>query len=71
VQAITYFSHRYARTDRVPFLGICLGMQFAVVEFARNVLGWADANPTEFDSATEHPVIHFLLAGLVGSSFHK
>ncbi|KAK2844842.1 hypothetical protein Q5P01_011501 [Channa striata] len=40
-----------------PFLGVCLGMQLAVCEFARNVLGWADANSTEFDPETEHPVV--------------
>ncbi len=47
----------YARTHQVPFFGICLGMQLAVVEFARNVLGLSDANSTEFDSSTKHPVI--------------
>jgi CTP synthase len=48
----------YARTSGVPFFGICLGMQCAVIEFARNVLGFADAHSTEFDNATLHPVIH-------------
>jgi len=48
---------RYAREHRIPFLGICLGMQMAVVEFARNVLGLADANTTETDSQTSAPVI--------------
>ncbi len=48
---------RYARLRGVPFFGICLGMQCATVEFARNVLGWEDANSTEFDSMTPHPVI--------------
>ena len=48
---------RYARTRNIPFFGICLGMQCAVVEFARNVLGLEDANSTEFDKTTEHPVI--------------
>ena len=46
-----------ARVDRVPFLGICLGFQVAVIEYARDVLGWTDAHSTEFDPATKHPVI--------------
>lgn len=48
---------RYAREKRVPFFGICLGMQCAVIEFARHVLGLSDANSTEFDRDTLHPVI--------------
>ncbi len=48
---------RYARTRNVPYFGICLGMQCATVEFARNVLGMDDANSTEFDKSTQHPVI--------------
>ena len=48
---------RYAREHRVPYLGICLGMQLAVVEYARDVAGMADAHSTEFDPATGHPVI--------------
>ena len=48
---------RYAREKGIPFFGICLGMQVAVIEFARNVLGLADANSTEFDKETPHPVI--------------
>jgi len=47
----------YVRRNRVPFLGLCLGMQVAVIEFARNVLGLADANSTEFDNDTANPVI--------------
>lgn len=47
----------YAREKKVPFLGICLGMQLAVVEYARNVLGWEGANSSEFDAATPYPVI--------------
>ena len=47
----------YARTHGVPFLGICLGMQCAVIEYARNVLHWDDAASSEFDPATKHPVI--------------
>lgn len=48
---------RYARENKVPFFGICLGMQVAVIEFARNVLGIADANSTEMDPMTSNPVI--------------
>jgi CTP synthase len=48
---------RYARERGIPYLGICLGMQVAVIEFARNVAGLAGAHSTEFDPATEHPVI--------------
>jgi CTP synthase len=51
---------RYAREKRVPFFGICLGMQMAVVEFARNVCGLERANSTEFDLQTPHPVIHLM-----------
>src|SRR5262249_42084836 len=47
----------YARTRDVPFFGICLGMQCAAIEFARDVLGLEDANSTEFDPNTQHPVI--------------
>jgi CTP synthase len=48
---------RYARNRGIPFFGICLGMQCAVVEFARSALGYEDANSTEFDQTTQHPVI--------------
>ena len=48
---------RYARENKVPYLGICLGMQVATIEFARHVAGLKDANSTEFDSQTPHPVI--------------
>lgn len=48
---------RYAREQRIPYLGICLGMQVAVVEFARHVAGWRDANSTEFTRDTQHPVV--------------
>ncbi|MCJ7513195.1 MAG: CTP synthase [Anaerolineales bacterium] len=51
---------RYARTNKVPYLGLCLGMQLMVVEFARVVLGSEDANSTEFDRSTPHPVIDLL-----------
>jgi len=48
---------RYARENKVPYLGICLGMQLAVVEYARDVAGMTDAHSTEFEPATTHPVI--------------
>jgi CTP synthase len=48
---------RYARENRIPYLGICLGMQLAIIEYARNVIALAGANSTEFDRATNHPVI--------------
>ena len=51
---------RYAREGGVPFLGICLGMQCLVIEYARNVLGWAGANSAEFNADTPHPVIVFM-----------
>jgi CTP synthase len=51
---------RYAREKRVPFLGICLGMQMAAVEFARNVCGLERANSTEFDTQAPHPVIDLM-----------
>jgi len=62
-----------ARTERVPFLGICLGFQVAVIEHARNVLGWADAHSTEFDPATTRPVISELpdqkrIEGIMGGT---
>ncbi|MEW6378763.1 MAG: CTP synthase [bacterium] len=62
----------YARKANIPFLGICLGMQCAVIEFARNVLGLPEANSAEFDPDTPHPVIGLLeeqkhIAGLGGT----
>ena len=51
---------RYARENQIPFFGICLGMQMAVVEFARNVCGLEGANSSEFDLQTLHPVIHLM-----------
>ena len=51
---------RYARETNLPFLGICLGMQVTVIEFARNVLGLKDANSREFDDITENPVIDIM-----------
>lgn len=51
---------RYAREHGVPYLGICLGMQIAVIEYAKNVLGYADANSSEFDDESLHKVIDFM-----------
>jgi len=51
---------RFAREHHVPYLGLCLGMQVMVIEFARHVLGSEDANSTEFDRSTPHPVIDLL-----------
>ena len=51
---------KLARENGIPFLGICLGLQCAVVEFARNVCGWKDADSTEFNENTQHPVIDLM-----------
>ena len=51
---------RYARENKKPFFGICLGMQIAVIEYARNVVGWKDANSAEFDPNSSHLVIDFM-----------
>jgi len=51
---------RYARINKIPFFGICLGMQCAVIEFARNICGLREANSTEFDKATPYPVIDLM-----------
>jgi CTP synthase len=51
---------QYARTKHIPFLGLCYGLQLTVVEFARNVLGLAEAQTTEIDPKTPHPVIHLM-----------
>lgn len=51
---------KYARENKLPFFGICLGMQMAVIEYGRNVLGWADAHSTEMDDKTTHPVIDLM-----------
>ena len=48
---------QYARENKIPYLGICLGMQVAVIEFARNVAGWSDANSSEFDEQSSHCVV--------------
>jgi CTP synthase len=50
----------YARSHKIPFFGICLGMQCAVIEYARHVCGWDDAGSTEFDASTNHPVINLM-----------
>lgn len=52
---------RYARENKIPYLGLCLGMQVMCVEFARDVLGHEDANSTEFDQSTNYPVIDLML----------
>jgi CTP synthase len=52
---------RYAREKKVPYLGLCLGMQVMCIEFARNVLNYEDANSSEFDRSTEYPVIDLML----------
>ena len=51
----------YARVNNVPYLGICLGMQIAVIEFARNVLGFNNATSTEFDKFSKYPVIDLMI----------
>jgi len=53
-------SIQYARENKIPFLGICLGMQLSMVEFARNVLGLSDANSVEFDENTANPLIYLI-----------
>ncbi|KAJ3670903.1 hypothetical protein LUZ60_008329 [Juncus effusus] len=54
---------KHARENEIPYLGICLGMQIAVVEFARSVMGLSSANSTEFEAETEHPVVIFMPEG--------
>src|SRR5690606_25237314 len=51
---------RYARENNIPYYGLCLGLQIAVIEYCRNVLKLKSANSTEFDPATEHPVINMM-----------
>ena len=53
---------RYARENKIPYFGICLGMQIAVIEYARNVLGLEEANSTEFKPDTKHPVVDIMEA---------
>ena len=50
----------YARTNKVPYLGLCLGMQLTIVEFVRNVIGYSDANSSEFNPSSSHQVIHIM-----------
>ena len=49
---------KYARENKIPYLGICLGMQLTLVEFGRHVLGFADAHSKEFNPETTHPMVH-------------
>ncbi len=51
---------RHCRENKIPFLGLCLGMQCAVIEFARHVCGWEDAHSAEFSDSTKHPVLHLM-----------
>jgi CTP synthase len=51
---------KWARENKIPYLGICLGLQIAVIEFARNVCGLANANSSEMNESTEHPVVIFM-----------
>src|SRR5207247_2630751 len=51
---------KYVRENNIPFFGICLGMQCAVIEFGRNVLGWTDAHSTEMNENTKHAVIDIM-----------
>lgn len=65
---------KYSRENNIPFLGICLGMQIAVIEFARSVLKLQDANSTEFDPDTKSPCVILmpevkLLVGIMGAPF--
>ncbi|MBC8376713.1 MAG: CTP synthase [FCB group bacterium] len=53
---------QYAREKQVPFLGLCLGLQVAVIEYARNMMGLSDADSEEFSETTPHPVIHLMLS---------
>src|SRR5699024_781342 len=55
---------RYAREQKIPFFGICLGMQLACVEFARNVVGLKDAHSAEFVAQTPSPIINFIPTGI-------
>ena len=54
------YAIEYARTHQIPFLGLCLGMQLSIVEFARDVIGYNDAHSAELDPNTTHPVIHIM-----------
>src|SRR5882762_5904233 len=50
----------YARKEKIPYLGLCYGMQLAAVAFARDMLGWSDANTEENNSTTEHKIVHII-----------
>lgn len=54
------YAIQYAREHKLPFLGLCLGMQLSIIEFARHVIGYPDAHSVELDPATTHPVIHLM-----------
>lgn len=54
------YAIQYARENKIPFLGLCLGMQLSIVEYARNVVGFTDAHSAELDPSTIHPVIHLM-----------
>ena len=53
-------SIRYARENKIPFLGLCLGMQLSIVEYARHIVGFTDAHSVELDPSTNHPVINLM-----------
>ena len=55
-------SSKYARENNIPFLGICLGMQCAIIDFARHVCGLSGANSTEFNKRAKHPVVDLMLS---------
>ncbi len=54
------YSIQYAREQKIPYLGLCLGMQLTIVEFARNILGYKDAHSSEFNPSSVHQVIHIM-----------
>lgn len=54
------YSIEYARENKIPYLGLCLGMQLSIVEFSRDVIGYTDAHSSELDPSTTHPVIHLM-----------
>jgi CTP synthase len=62
---------QFARERKVPFLGICLGMQLSMVEFARNVLGYEDANSVEFNEETKHPMVYLIDEFIDASGSHQ
>ena len=62
---------RFARENKIPFLGICLGMQIAVIEFARHVADLSEANSTEFDKKTKYPIIDLISSWVIDGKKHK